>query len=338
MPILPIDDIDDDDTTTMSFNSVGEAWAYLARLAQEGDSDLLEAIESLDEHGNLGTDRWAKIGNSYRPSGSTVRSLKPGVYDINSDQQGLVFSSIGSRNDSLIRFPGAVVTQVVEQIQTFWEREQVFARYELPFRRGILLYGPPGSGKSSTIRLVCEDVVKRGGVVLLYDTHPNTFQAGYRYFRRTQPNTPAVVVMEDLDAIFKQWNESAVLNMLDGVESVHKTVFLATTNYMENLGERVTNRPSRFDRRYMVGHPMPEVRRMYLESLLREDDTIPDIDRWVKDTHGLSLSHLKELFVGVIVMGSEYEEVIAAMKEMTEARNSAMDKDEFAPVRRGQYA
>lgn len=313
-----------------AFKAAAEADAA-AMVTEAEDEDESEEEEILRTH-----DRWSYRHGAFFASSKTTDKLAPGVYDIGRSDEGIYFLPVGGRDDELLLFPGSVINEVVEQIETFWEREAIFRRYELPFRRGILLYGPPGSGKSSTARLISDNVVKKGGVVFLFN-RPDYFMSGYRLFRRIQPDTPVVVVMEDLDAIFDQFPESAVLNMLDGVESVDKTVFLATTNFMEKLSERVTNRPSRFDRRYKVPHPQPEARRMYFESLLRDGDEIPDLERWVKDSHGLSLAHLKEMFVGVVLLGDTYDEVLAAMNNMREKAHSANDGEEFFEVRRGQY-
>ncbi|NJO18646.1 MAG: AAA family ATPase [Thioploca sp.] len=61
--------------------------------------------------------------------------------------------------------------------------------------------------------------------------------------------------MEDLESILKSNNPSTVLNILDGVNSFDNIVFLATTNYPEELESRIKNRPSRFDRRFYIGPP-----------------------------------------------------------------------------------
>jgi protein TonB len=54
-----------------------------------------------------------------------------------------------------------------------------------------------------------------------------------------------------------------------GIEGV---VYIATTNYPEKLQERITNRPSRFDRRYKVELPNEEIRRAYIQHKLNDDD------------------------------------------------------------------
>ena len=73
---------------------------------------------------------------------------------------------------------------------------------------------------------------------------------------------------------------------------------------------------------------------MYLEALSRDGDDV-DLDKWSKDTDGMSLAHLKELFIGVKVLGGEYPAVLKALRNMKE-KTSSEDYDEFnGPF--GQY-
>lgn len=278
-----------------------------------------------DEDGDrVGLTQWAEIGGNYVGSTETMPVIPPGVYDIHSFQGGYYFSPLDERDDDLIRFPGTRIDDVVNEIETFWTQENAFRAHGLPYKRGILLYGPPGSGKSSTLRFITNDVVAKGGIVLTY-SGPDSFISGYRILRTIQPTTPIVVLMEDLDSILKMYSQSAILNLLDGVESVDKVVFLATTNYPGDLKARISNRPSRFDRVYAIPHPNEAGRRLYLESLIRHGDEV-DVDQYVKDTGGMSLAHLKELFVATVILGNPYGETLKTLRAM---RNppSAVDVD-----------
>jgi len=176
------------------------------------------------------------------------------------------------------------------------------------------------SGKSSTIQLIMEDVVKRDGIVIKF-TDPYLFIDGMRVLRQIQPDTPVVTIIEDIDSTLELFNESEVLNILDGVNEIRKTVFLATTNYPEKLGARIVNRPSRFDKRYRIGYPSAESRKLFFSHLLRtksEKELGIDLDQWVKDTDEMSIAHLKELFVAVVILGDSYDEAIKTLKSMKE--------------------
>ena len=114
-----------------------------------------------------------------------------------------------------------------------------------------------------------------------------------------------------------RYSTTKLLNILDGVKQIENVVYIATTNYPEKLQERITNRPSRFDRRYKVEMPSNEIRRSYIKNKLSDQDISNiDIDRWVKETDNMSLSHLKELIISVVVMGKDFDEALNSLKEM----------------------
>jgi AAA+ superfamily predicted ATPase len=266
-------------------------------------------------------------GSMFLPAARTVQVLPPGVYEVDSSTTtGLFFEKIDVKTEGLIRFPDTNSNRVVDEIKKFWEKEQIFREYNLVYKRGIILFGPPGSGKSCTVQLVMEDVVDRGGIVMQF-WEPNIFLEGLRALRKIQPETPVVAVMEDLDSLVENYHESEILNILDGVNNVDRVVFLATTNYPNKLGHRILNRPSRFDKRFRIGFPSQKSRRMYFEHLIGEEkieELNIDLDRWVKDTKQFSIAHLKELFVAVVILGDDYKEAVKTLKQMKEEVN---DKD-----------
>lgn len=284
--------------------------------------------------------QWTTTDNEkYFPAGHTVHLLPPAFYEPSfSSNTGYFLSKLECKIDGLLKFPETNSEKVISEIQTFWEKEEKYKAHNLSYKRGIILWGPPGSGKSCCIKLVLKDVLDRGGVAIKFNS-PHLFLECVRIFRRIQPATPLVVLMEDIDSILDEYGETDVLNILDGVENLSKVVYLATTNYPELLGGRIINRPSRFDRRFKMPHPSKASRQLYLQHLLdkAEVDTEVNLDLWVKDTHGMSIAHLKELFVAVCILGDPYAEVIALLRSMTEEKlHSESDKIDnfgFQPYR-----
>lgn len=264
-------------------------------------------------------------GNIFTPAHVCSDELPSGLYEIKANQQvGLYFSRINISTESILKLPDSNSEKVVKEIANFWNQEEVFKKYQLTYKRGILLWGPPGSGKTCTIKLIIDDVIKRGGIGLKF-CHPELFSEGIKILRDIQPDVPIVVLMEDLDSTIETYDESMIINILDGVDRIDKVIFLATTNYPEKLGQRIINRPSRFDRRYKIDYPTADARKMYLNHLFnRNDKKDYDIDQWVEDTKDMSLAHLRELFVAVVILGNEYSESIELLQLM---RDSISDED-----------
>lgn len=268
-------------------------------------------------------------GQTHFPMAYSVSKVPSGLYEILVEpNRGIFFQKVNYDTTTIINFPDTIFEDVVNSIGTFWEREEIYLKNGIKFKRGILLWGPPGSGKTSLIKLLIKDIIEREGVVFKF-TRPEIFSDGLRIFREIEPNRPVVAIMEDLDSYFEQYNESSIINILDGVDSIEKVVFIATTNYPEKLGERVINRPSRFDRRYMIDTPSEPARLMYFEHLFSQSPTHNadeiDLDKWVADTDDMSIAHLKELFTGTIILGDEYDDVLDKLKQMIEIQPSADD-------------
>lgn len=267
--------------------------------------------------------QWMSSNNKiFFPASKNVKVLVPGFYEIGESMSaGLFFKKVALNTEELIHFPETNIDEVVEEIETFWDRESKFREAGLAFKRGILMYGPPGSGKTSAVKMILNNIVKRGGVVIKFE-NPNTFSAGMKTMREIQADTPVVCLMEDLDSILEWNSESRVINVIDGMEGFDKIVFLATTNYPEKLGSRIMNRPSRFDKRIFIGMPNAESRRIYLKAKLEGKDAPGGIDKWVEDSDGFSIAHLKEMVVAVTILGKEYDETVRRLKSMADKVDS----------------
>lgn len=277
---------------------------------------------------------WTTSDNRiFYPAPPTIKKIPPGVYEINRTPNEMYFEKIPVKTEGLLKFPETNTDRIIVEIKKFWDRENFFKEHNIVHRRGILLYGPPGAGKSCTLQLVTEDVIQRGGIAIKF-RNPYWFIEGLRNLRQIQPETPVVTIIEDIDACLERQDESEILNILDGISEVNRIVFLATTNYPNVLGPRIVNRPSRFDKRFRIGYPGVESRKLYFEHLISKGNRKDlngnlkkyniDIEKWVKDTDEMSVAHLKELFVSVVILGDCYNEAIETLKNMKE---EVSDKD-----------
>jgi AAA+ superfamily predicted ATPase len=262
--------------------------------------------------------QWAIHGGGrYTPTMPTTHKLPSGFYELSLDHNiGISFEKKEVGTDELFTLPSQELQDIIIDIEKFWGRADQYKKYGFLHKRGILLYGDPGAGKSGIIQLCTKYLIdKMGGVVINLS---NGDQVEYYSkiigsFRSVEPDRPLIVILEDLDAIAGEgnWSTSMLLNILDGIKQINNVVYIATTNYPEKLEERITNRPSRFDRRYEVLMPTREVRESYFRNKLSEEE-IQNIDlkRWIKETEGMSLAHLRELIVSVVAMGNSFEETL----------------------------
>ncbi len=257
----------------------------------------------------------------YKATTPTIKTLPAGVYVCSFDQKiGAYLQPKTIVTDALVKFPDSRSEMLLAEIDRFWGLKERYASFGLSHKRGILLWGPPGSGKTSTISMAMEDMVKKGGIVLLADA-PALLKVLLRETRNVESQRPITVIWEDLDAVIKRYGESEVLEILDGESQVAGVVFIATTNYPEDLDSRIVNRPSRFDRVEYIGMPNDEARAIYLTA--RAGSTMsPDGIDLVAATKGMSVAHLRELVVAIYCFGSDAQAVLDRLAAMEKVPSS----------------
>ena len=124
---------------------------------------------------------------------------------------------------------------------------------------GIILFGPPGAGKSLVCSCIMYEAIKEG-----YSTCFITTKVEYgnleQFFEKML--SPCIVIIEDIDTIGgdrrkeTDSNLSSLLQMLNGLsERKGKVVFIATTNYIDLLDDALKNRPLRFNRKMEIDFP-----------------------------------------------------------------------------------
>jgi len=263
--------------------------------------------------------QYAYNGEGYSPTSGTVKRIPPGVYSTENVNHRLTFIPRRVNTDRLIRLPDSKSDAVIKRIQNFWELEPEYRNGNDDIvggylhKMGIMLFGPPGSGKTCTVKFIMQDIIERGGIVLLADGHPGTLSEGLTSFRQIEPEKPVVVVFEDFDELIQKYSESMYLSILDGEASINRSLFIATTNYPSRFDPRMYNRPGRFCDVIKIGMPSPEARKMYLDSQIKRKEIIDDI---VAKTQGFSLDHLKALIQGVYLERNDLDKEINRLRTL----------------------
>lgn len=291
----------------MGFNFImtsGSIKAFRDRSGEEVKPDVLMSGDKT---------RWVKSGErSYMAVGATQEKLDAGFYDLHMPNPGtVVFQKKTLLTDDLIRPKEGIMEDILEEIETFWTKGDVFKENGFLHRRGYLLHGPPGSGKTALSLLIINDIINRGGVVL-NGSYPSILQKAISDFREIEPDRPIICLYEDIDAIIEYQGESDVLAILDGEDQTDKVLNIATTNYPEKLDKRIVNRPRRFDRILRIGMPDESLRRQYLEYKL---DLAPEeMEEWLEKSDGFSFAALSDLIVSTKCFGYSLEEAAARVR------------------------
>lgn len=196
----------------------------------------------------------------------------------------------------------------------FLASEEQYKKLGVPWRRGALLTGPPGNGKTHCLRALLKELA----IPCLYleslsHSHLTSEQMWQGVFHRARKISPAVLVLEDLDSVVDDSNRSFFLNQLDGLEPTSGLIILATTNHPEKIDPAILNRPSRFDRKYHFHLPAEKERKDFLalwqKRLQDETDWQPDEVSAITDlTQGYSFAYLKELMVSTLMEWMEHRQ------------------------------
>ncbi|TKY62736.1 nucleoside-triphosphatase protein [Spatholobus suberectus] len=157
--------------------------------------------------------------------------------------------------------------------------------FGLRITRGVLLHGPPGTGKTSLARLCAHDVginfFPINGPEIVTQYYGESEQALHEVFDSAIQATPAVVFIDELDAIaparkdrgeeLSQRLVATLLNLMDGISRTEGLLVIAATNRPDHI-EPALRRPGRFDKEIEIGVPSPKQRSDILLTLLSEMD------------------------------------------------------------------
>ena len=291
------------------------------------DMPTVEKDEEADILNSISLVQWAVCGpNTYKPVSVTFPKLQSGVYSIAVSQyHGIIYQRKHVCVDDLLRFPDSVSDKILAEIATFWGKGKKFQEHGFLHRRGYLLHGPAGSGKTCLVQQIIADIVNADGLVFQCTNHPAIFNDGLSQFRKVEPHRPIVCLFEDIDAIVDDHGEDEILTLLDGENQIDKVLNIATTNYPEKLDKRLVARPRRFDRVLEIGMPSPAVRKMYFEKKLKVSDD--EIGKWVSASEGFSFAACAELVISVCCFEKKFDDAVKTLREMMEANLNSRNYD-----------
>ena len=205
---------------------------------------------------------------------------------------------------------GQELQQVREVVELPLKYPQLFERLGIDAPKGVLLFGPPGCGKTLTARAVASETsahfIHISGPEIVHRYYGDSEAHLREVFKEARDRAPTIVFFDEIDAIASKREDvsgdvekrivAQLMALLDGLESRGQVIVVAATNIPDSV-DPALRRPGRFDREISVRVPDREGR---MEILRIHTQTMPlarDVDllRIAEATHGYVGADIKAL-------------------------------------------
>ena len=213
-------------------------------------------------------------GPAPEPVEPPVLRLLPGA-ESDGDGPRLTFDDVGGLQDVKKRIELAFLAPL--------RQPELFRAYGKSIRGGLLLYGPPGCGKTHIARATAGEVGARFTSIGLIDVLDmwigESEKRLHEIFETARRQAPVVLFLDELDALGQKRSQlrhragrnlvNQLLSEMDGMDTSSGVYMLAATNHPWDV-DPALKRPGRFDRTVLVPPPDRPARKVIMERYMRE--------------------------------------------------------------------
>ena len=200
--------------------------------------------------------------------------------------------------------------KIREMVELPLRHPELFKRLGIDPPKGILLYGPPGTGKTLLAKAVANETdayfIAINGPEIMSKFYGESEQRLREIFEEAQKNAPAIIFIDEIDAIAPKREEvtgevekrvvAQLLALMDGLKERGQVIVIAATNRPDDI-DPALRRPGRFDREIAFPVPDKRARREILQVHTRNMPLAEDVnlDELAEVTHGFTGADLAAL-------------------------------------------
>jgi hypothetical protein len=238
---------------------------------------------------------------------------------------GLKFHSLPSVSRDKIILPEGLLKRIERQTIEVGKYSSALKNAGRKLKRGILLHGKPGTGKTLTAMYLAS-AMKERTVLILTGRGQGAIESSCHFARWLEPS---MVIIEDVDLIAEERSDRScntavlleLLNEMDGLAEDIDVLFVLTTNRPEILEPALASRPGRVDQAYEVPLPDADCRKrlfeLYCQGLTMR---VQNMDSFIKRTAGASGAFISELMrKAALFAAPDSDPIVVEDRHMDEA-------------------